>query len=82
MASPEGQVKAATMKAYPGLVPNVEGWKLLAKVNRVSAERQNMLLDEYNVMNVIREGRIHNRQLPVKQSLQDWNNFWQTYKNA
>ncbi len=82
MASPEGQVKAATMKAYPALIPNVEGWKLLAKVNPVSAKRQDMLLDEYNVMNVIREGRIHNRQLPVQQSLQDWNNFWQQYKNA
>lgn len=82
MASPEGQVRAATMRAYPALIPNVEGWKLLAKVNHASAKYQNMLLDEYNVMNVIREGRIHNRQLPVQQSLQDWNNFWQQYKNA
>ncbi len=82
MASPEGQVKAATMKAYPALIPNKEGWKLLAKVNHASAERQGMLLDEYNVMDIIREGRIHDRQLPVQQSLQDWNNFWQKYKNA
>jgi spermidine/putrescine transport system substrate-binding protein len=82
MTSPEGQVRAATMRAYPALIPNVEGWKLLAKVNRGAAKYQNMLLDEYNVMNVIREGRIHNRQLPVQQTLQDWNNFWQQYKNA
>ncbi|MBV2181560.1 spermidine/putrescine ABC transporter substrate-binding protein [Castellaniella sp. MT123] len=82
MSTPEGQVKAATMKAYPALIPNQEGWKLLAKVNHVAAERGGMLMDEYNVMNIIREGRIHDRQLPVQQSLQDWNNFWQKYKSA
>lgn len=82
MASPKGQVKAATMKAYPAMIPNREGWKLLAKVNHESARRQGMLFDEHNVMDIIRDGRIHARQLPVQQSLQDWNSFWQQYKNA
>jgi spermidine/putrescine transport system substrate-binding protein len=82
MASPEGQVKAATMKAYPALIPSQEGWKLLAKLHPEAARNEGMLLDEYNVMNVIREGRIHDRQLPVQQTTQDWNNFWQNYKSA
>lgn len=82
MTSAEGQAKSAAMDAYPALIPNPEGWKRLAKVNFEEAKRQNMLLDEYNVMDLIREGRISYRQLPAQQSLQEWNGFWQEYKNA
>ena len=28
------------------------------------------------------EGQIHYRDIPVQQSLEDWNDFWSEYKNA
>ena len=31
---------------------------------------------------LIKNGRIHYRNIPVKQSLEDWNDFWSEYKNA
>ena len=31
---------------------------------------------------LIKDGRIHYRDIPVQQSLEDWNEFWQEYKNA
>lgn len=80
--SARGQVKSATMAAYPALIPNRKGWELLAKENPQEAKRQGMLLNESNVMDLIRSGRIHYRQLPVRQSLEDWNDFWSEYKGA
>ena len=31
---------------------------------------------------LIDAGRIHYRNIPVNQSLEDWNDFWSEYKNA
>ena len=31
---------------------------------------------------LIKDGRIHYRDIPKQQSLEDWNEFWQEYKNA
>ncbi len=64
------------------MIPNRKGWERLAEVNRAEAERQNMILDEHNAIDLIREGRIQYRRLPVQQSISDWNGFWQEYKNA
>jgi spermidine/putrescine transport system substrate-binding protein len=41
-----------------------------------------MLLNESNAMDLIRAGRIKYRQLPVQQSLEDWNDFWSEYKGS
>ncbi len=83
ITSPEGQVKSANMAAYPCLIPNEKGWKLLAKETPDEAKRQGMLLDQSNnAMELIRSGRIKYRQLPVQQSLEDWNDFWSEYKGA
>src|SRR3546814_9538928 len=73
ITSPEGQVKSANMAAYPCLIPSKKGWELLAKKTPEEAKRQRMLLNEPNVMDDIRSGRITYRQLPVQQSLEDWN---------
>ena len=70
------------MAAYPALIPNKAGWALLAKEDPDEAKRQGMLLDQPNVVDMIREGRINYRQLPVQQSLEDWNDFWSDYKGA
>ena len=31
---------------------------------------------------LVKEGRIHYRNIPVQQTLEDWNDFWSEYKNA
>ncbi len=82
MLSPEGQVRSAKMKAYPGMLPTKAGWKALMTNDPGEATRQNMKLDGPNVMDMIREGKIHYRDVPKQQSLEDWNDFWSEYKNA
>lgn len=81
MMSPEGQVKAVTL-SYPCVSPSRAAWERLAESHPEVAARQRMLLDQHNAMDVIRSGRIYQRNLPVQQSLQDWNSFWQRYKNV
>lgn len=82
ITSAKGQVKSANMAAYPCLIPNKKGWELLAKETPAEAKRQGMLLNEPNAMDLIRAGRIKYRQLPVQQSLEDWNDFWSEYKGS
>lgn len=82
ITSPEGQAKSANMAAYPCLIPSQAGWKVLNDTNPAEARRQMMVPGERNVMDLIREGRIQYRQLPVQQSLEDWNDFWSDYKGA
>lgn len=82
ITSPKGQVKSANMAAYPCLIPSKKGWELLAKETPAEAKRQGMLLNEPNAMDLIRAGRIKYRQLPVQQSLEDWNDFWSEYKGS
>ena len=31
---------------------------------------------------LLKDGRVHYRDIPKQQSLEDWNDFWQEYKNA
>lgn len=82
ITSAKGQVKSANMAAYPCLIPSEKGWELLAKETPEEAKRQGMLLNEHNAMDLIRDGRIQYRQLPVQQSLEDWNDFWSEYKGS
>jgi spermidine/putrescine transport system substrate-binding protein len=82
ITSARGQVRSANMAAYPAMIPNQKGWELLAQETPEEAKRQSMLLGESNVMNLIRAGSIKYRQLPVQQSLEDWNDFWSDYKGA
>ncbi|MBZ9799085.1 MULTISPECIES: extracellular solute-binding protein [unclassified Mesorhizobium] len=82
ITSAKGQVKSANMVAYPCLIPNKKGWELLATETPAEAKRQGMLLNQSNVMDMIRDGRIKYRQLPVQQSLEDWNDFWSEYKGS
>lgn len=82
ITSPAGQVKSANMAAYPAMIPNKKGWELLAKESPEEAKRQRMELGKPNVMDDIRSGRIQFRQLPVQQSIEEWNDFWTGYKSA
>ncbi|MEK1890438.1 MAG: spermidine/putrescine ABC transporter substrate-binding protein [Phyllobacterium sp.] len=82
ITSAKGQVKSANMAAYPALIPNRKGWELLNSELPAEAQRQGMLLKGPNVMDTIRSGRIKYRQLPLQQSIEDWNDFWSEYKGA
>lgn len=82
ITSPAGQVKSANMAAYPAMIPSQKGWELLAKETPEEARRQRMELGKPNVMDDIRSGRIQFRQLPVQQSIEEWNDFWSSYKSA
>lgn len=81
ITSAPGQAKSATMAAYPALIPNRKGWEVLAQEHPEEAKRQRMELGKPNVMDDIRSGRIQFRELPVRQSVEDWNDFWTRYKN-
>ncbi|WP_440997409.1 extracellular solute-binding protein [Arhodomonas sp. SL1] len=82
ITSPKGQAKSAQMQAYPAMIPSRKGWERLNEVAPQEAKRQGMVFGERNSMDLIREGLIQYRQLPVQQSLEDWNGFWSEYKNA
>ncbi|EYD77027.1 ABC transporter, periplasmic spermidine putrescine-binding protein PotD [Rubellimicrobium mesophilum DSM 19309] len=80
ITSAKGQVKSATMAAYPAMVPNQKGWELLGQAAPEEARRQNMVLGQSNAMDLIRSGRIQYRQLPIQQSLEEWADAWSAYK--
>jgi len=82
LASPEGQVRKALMKAYPTAVPNRKAWERLMRENPAEAKRARMNLNDDNMMRDIRAGRIKLRRLPVQQSLESWNDLWLEYKNS
>ena len=81
--SPEGQVKSAQMLAYPGFCVTKAGRASLNDVDMVEAERTGQVNGMANdPIALINEGRIHYRDVPKQQSLEDWNDFWSEYKNA
>ena len=83
MLSPTGQVKLAQMAAYPGFAITKSGRSKLIEVDRKEAERTGQIDGMSNdPITLIKEGRIHYRNIPVKQTLEDWNDFWSEYKNS
>lgn len=81
--SPAGQVKSAQMLAYPGFCVTKAGRALLNEVDMVEAQRTGQVNGMANdPITLIKEGRIHYRDVPKQQSLEDWNDFWSEYKNA
>lgn len=83
MLSPEGQVKSAQMLAYPGFCVTKGGRAKLQEVDPKEAKRSHQIDGMANdPIALIKEGRIHYRNIPQQQSLEDWNDFWSEYKNA
>ncbi len=83
MLSAEGQVKSAQMAAYPGNVITKAGMAALNAADPKEAARTNQTAgNAMNPINLIDDGRIHYRDIPVQQTLEDWNDFWSEYKNA
>lgn len=82
ISSPKGQSKSARMVAYPAMVPNKKAWELLNREDPAEAKRQGMVLSGKSCMDDIRSGKIKFRELPRRQNIEDWNDFWSDYKNA
>jgi spermidine/putrescine transport system substrate-binding protein len=83
MLSPEGQVKSAQMLAYPGFCVTRAGRAALIEQDPKEAARSHQMDGMPNdPIALINEGRIHYRDIPRQQSLEDWNDFWSEYKNA
>lgn len=80
ITSAKGQVASARMAAYPAMIPNRKGWELLNSTDAAEAKRQGMVMQGKNCVDDIRSGKIKFRELPVKQSIEDWNDFWTDYK--
>ena len=83
MLSPEGQLRSTEMAAYPAFCVTKGGRALLNQANPAEAQRSGQIDGAVNdPIKLINEGRIHYRNIPVQQSLEDWNDFWSDYKNA
>ena len=83
MLSPAGQARSAQMAAYPGFCVTNAGAAELRKVNLAEAERTGQIEGApNNPLTLIENGRIHFRDIPRQQSLEEWNDFWSEYKNA
>lgn len=83
MLSPAGQVKSAQMAAYPGFCVTNGGRAALIEADLAEAQRSHQIDgDPQDPITLIKEGRIHYRDIPLQQNLEDWNDFWSEYKNA
>lgn len=83
MLTPEGQLRSTEMAAYPGFCVTKGGRALLNQTNPAEAQRSGQIDGAINdPIKLINDGRIHYRDIPVQQSLEDWNDFWSDYKNA
>jgi spermidine/putrescine transport system substrate-binding protein len=80
--SPEGQLRTATLKSYAAAIPNMEGWKLLAERMPNWADRLRLRINQRNVMDEYKEGKIFIRKLPKQQSIEDWNEAWTRFKST
>jgi len=83
MLSPTGQVKSAQMLAYPGFCITKAGRAALIEADPAEAKRSHQMDGMANEpISLINDGRIHYRDIPKQQSLEDWNDFWSEYKNS
>ena len=81
--SPAGQVRSASMKAYPAFAVTKSGMKALQEQKPEEAKRTGQIEGaSNNPITLINDGSIHYRGLPKNQSLEEWNEFWSEYKNA
>lgn len=83
MLSAEGQVHSARMAAYPAFAVTKAGRKLLNEKDPKEAQRTGQTDGAPNdPVVLIKEGRIKYRQVPIQQSLEEWNDFWSEYKGS
>ena len=81
LTGPEGQWRVATKPSYNGSIPNKKGWDALNQNDPESAELMRHRFDKRNVMDEYKDGKIQLRKTPVQQSIDDWTEVWNEYKN-
>jgi spermidine/putrescine transport system substrate-binding protein len=69
------------MPAFARNIPNKEGWKLLNERMPEWATRLRHRFDDRNVIDEYNEGNIFPRALPVRQTIEDWNEVWTEFKS-
>lgn len=81
LTGPEGQWRVATKASYNASIPNKKGWEALNRNDPQSAEMLRHRFDKRNVMDEYKEGKIQLRKTPVQQSIEEWSEVWNEYKN-
>jgi len=80
--SPRGQVLQATKPDNKKSIPSMAGWKLLNETMPKDAEILRMTLTGPHVMDEYKAKKIQFRRLPVRQTIEQWNDVWSEFKAA
>jgi spermidine/putrescine transport system substrate-binding protein len=80
--SPRGQVLQATKADNKKSIPSIAGWKLLNDTMPKEAEILRMTLKGPNVMDEYKAKKIQFRRLPMRQTIEQWNDVWSEFKAA
>lgn len=79
--SAQGQVNTSILPAYQATIPSKAGWVLMNKEHPDVAKRLQMNLKGRNTLDLYRSGQVHIRQIPVQQTIKQWNEAWTRFKN-
>jgi spermidine/putrescine transport system substrate-binding protein len=80
--TPRAQVAMATKADNKKSIPSIPAWKLLNETMPKEAEILRMQLKGPNVMDEYKAKKIQLRQLPQKQTIEQWNEAWSQFKSA
>jgi spermidine/putrescine transport system substrate-binding protein len=79
--TPRAQVAMATKVDNKKSIPSMPAWKLLNETMPKEAEILRMKLKGSNVMDEYKAKKIQLRQLPQKQTIEQWNEAWSQFKS-
>ena len=71
----------AAKPSYNASIPNKKGWEALNENDPELSELLRHRFDKRNVMDEYKDGKIQLRKTPVQQSIDDWTEVWNEYKN-
>jgi len=80
LSSPEGQVRTITKSSYMAAGVTKEGWNRMNNERPREAEMVSMLFDSYNILDMLRDGRILYRQLPTQQPMDVWQDAYSQFQ--
>ncbi len=81
MSGEAGQFRLANLNVFPAIIPSKKGWKKMIAERPDDARHLGMFTGDGNAVDMIRRGQIKIRKLPEQQSLEDWNDYWSSYKS-
>lgn len=83
LLSAEAQARISTKPSYSAIAPNGKSWTLLQQSKPEWAKRLKMdTFKDPCAITPMRDGRIAVRLLPKDQTVEDWSNLWQEFKNS